>query len=321
MATSENKFVIGAEIGSRGLSAATVDERGHIHHFVQGIHLADNAAATVNDFGLLVEQLLARTECSRDDVAGLGIAFGGPVDTYRGTIIESRRTPGFDNYPIVGMLEDRFGFPVVIENDARAAAFGEYCYGAGKGGYIMVYLQLGIGVGGGIVINDHLMHGKDMTSGELGHMQVTTDGPRCSCGKPGHLEAYVSESAIVKTMRELVSLSDSTNHELWQGGSSVTLQKIFEMQDVDEQARTVASNAIQMTGFAVANLVTALDCDTVVLGGYAVNLGSSYIAAIRSKVRQYAFGAAARNVHIAASSLGSDAALIGSAVLARQKAN
>jgi glucokinase len=307
--------VLGVELGSRGMRVVAADRSGHIVDAVHGILPRATAHTAVEALGLLIEQMLARPAIEPERLRGIGIAFGGPVDAERGTTITSSRIPGFEQFPLAGVMEDRFGLPVVLENDARAAALGEFRLGAGRGSHTMIYLQLGIGVGGGIVLDGRLLHGSTMTAGEFGHMPVTVDGPRCSCGKPGHLEAYVSESAVVNRMRERIWQADPVVAEAWQAAGGVTMRRIFEAMDNDEDAREVADLTTRMVGLALASLVTALNSDAVVLGGYARELGDDFVGAVRARIRQYAFDSAAQRLTVSAGQLGDDAAILGAIAL------
>lgn len=312
----KHTLAIGAEIGSRGLRAVLGTSTGEVLDSIHAIDHSDNAISTVDGITQLIDQLLDRRKISATDVSGIGIAFGGPVDTNRGLIIRSHRTPGFDNFPMAGIVEERFGIPVCVENDARAAAVGEVRFGSGRGSRNLIYLQLGIGIGGAIIVDGSVVHGTSMTAGELGHMAVSTDGPRCSCGKPGHLEAYASEHAIVERMRARLATAPPTTTAAWLASPGVTLRRIFSAYGNDDDATAVIDETVQVIGLALANLVTALNSDTVVLGGYALDIGSTFISAVRAKIRQYAFESAARRVNVAPSDLAADAAVIGVVALA-----
>lgn len=314
----EKAIAIAVEIGGRGLRVVLATEDGQIVDSASSDSNGSNAVGTVEIVCGLIDQVLARRRSTTTIPAGIGIAFGGPVDTSRGTTILSHRVEGFEQFPLVGVLEERFGIRTVIENDARAAAVGEYTFGAGRGARDMVYVHLGHGVGGGIILGGRLQHGSSMTSGELGHMVVTADGPRCSCGKPGHLEAYASASAIVSRMRARLTDAPEERVLTWLSGSGITTRRVFEQYASDDDARFIVDETIQVIGLASANLVTALNPDAVVIGGYVAESGAILIAGIRAKIRQFAFDAAARRVTVSASDLGLDAALVGAAVLIMQ---
>lgn len=318
---SDHAMAIGVEIGGRGQRVVLVTSDRRIVDSAHSIAHQSSASPTVETVSDLIESILQKREVSLDQVSGIGVAFGGPVDSDRGITIRSHRTPGFEQFPLVGVLEDRFKLRTVLENDARAAALGEFTAGAGRGARDMVYFHLGVGVGGGIILGGILQHGASMTSGEIGHMVVSADGhegPRCSCGKPGHLEAYASESAIIARMRERLSTASPDVTARWLASPGITVPRIFAAAIDDSDARAVVAETAQVIGLAAANLVTALNPDAVVIGGPVAEAGPSIASDIRAKIRQYAFDAAARRVTVAAAQLGSDAALIGATVLAQR---
>lgn len=311
---AESRCALGIEVGSRGLRTALITRDARIVESVHGISAPLTAQSAMDQLFNLVEQLFEHPNARGWTVETAGVAFGGPVDAGRGVTIDGLRSTGFESYPLAGLLEERFGVPVTLENDARAAAFGEYRFGAGRGSHGMLYMQLGIGVGGGILLDGRLLRGAGMTAGEFGHMPVTATGPRCSCGKPGHLEAYVSELAIISraqdALDDLTTASSQSDH--------LTIEDIFAADAVPEVA-AVATEATQMIGMAVASLATALSCDTVILGGYAGRVGSAFIGSVRARTRQYSLESALRRLIISPAQLGADAALLGASALAFHK--
>lgn len=313
---SDVRHALGVEIGSRGIRASIVDPDARVIESVRSIGTPASAQATLEQTFRLIEQLMDRPKVNPDAVVTAGVAFGGPVDSQRGVTIDGPRTSGFEAFPLVGLLEERLGTPVYLENDARAAAIGEYRFGAGRGSKALIFMQFGIGVGGGIVLDGELLHGAGMTAGEFGHMPVSATGPRCSCGKPGHLEAYVSEPAILARVREASSDVAARRGN----GAGLTIEDVFNRAD-DPAAAVVAAEATQMIGMAVASLVTSLSCDMIVLGGYAARAGGQFVGAVRARVRQHALESALRRLTIATTQLGSEASLIGIASIAFERAS
>lgn len=308
--------VVGVEIGGRGLRVVLARPDARIIDTERAIDATTTAHATVDIACALVDQILARRQLTAAGIASIGVAFGGPVDTRRGITLRSHRIEGFEQFPLVGVLEERFGVPAVIENDARAAAFGEFTHGAGRGARDMVYLHLGHGVGGAVIVRGTLLHGAAMTAGEIGHMVVSTEGPRCSCGKPGHLEAYASEPAIISRMMARLDQAEPAERARWLSSPGVTLQRIFAHDADDPIAREIIDETIQVIGLAGANLVTALNPDAFVIGGYVALAGPRLIAGVRAKIRQYAVEPAAQRIVVAPSQLGTDAGVVGAVVLA-----
>jgi glucokinase len=316
---SASAYAIGVEIGGRGQRVVLATPSGRIVDSAAAIGHEPTAIQTIESVCDLIEQVISRRSIPVNNLKGIGVAFGGPVDTRRGITIRSHRIRGFDQFPLVGVIEDRFRIRTTLENDARAAALGEFTAGAGRGARDMVYFHLGTGVGGGIILGGRLQHGASMTSGEIGHIVVSADGhegPRCSCGKPGHLEAYASEPAIIERMRRRLAGASPEATAQWLASPGITVTRIFERYENDADARFIVDETVRVIGLAAANLVTALNPDAVVVGGYVAQSGSTLTSAIRAKIRQYAFDDAARRVSVAAAQLGADAALTGAVELA-----
>lgn len=319
VAQSPTQYAIGVEIGTRGLRAVICDSHGRTSDNIHAIHTPPTAQSAVHAVSGLIEQLLDRQGPDAPPIQGIGIAFGGPVDTTRGITIGAPRIHGFENFPLAGIIEDRFNVPTVVENDGRAAALGEYRFGAGRGSRSMLYMQLGIGIGGGVVINGRLHHGAAMTAGEFGHMPVTTDGPRCSCGKPGHLEAYISETILVERLREALRDAPPEIAAFWRAKDAITARDIFLQMDADPLAQEITDEALRMIGLAVSALVSALSFDSVVFGGYALDLGARFVGQVRTRIRQHAFEEAGRRVIVSVGQLGTNAAVIGATAAVFQR--
>ncbi len=315
-AVPSETYALGVEIGSRGIRAAIISDSARMIESARSIGVPASAPATLEQTFHLIEQLLDRSDLEASRFAAAGVAFGGPVDPHRGVTIDGPRTSGFVSYPLAGLLEERLKIPVYLENDARAGAVGEYRFGAGRGARGLVYMQFGIGVGGGIILEGRLLHGAGTTAGEFGHIPVSATGPRCSCGKPGHLEAYVSEPAILERVLRLANELQITPP---QNGN-------FDIEDVftdtgNAAAAAVAAESTQMIGMAIASLVTSLSCDAVVLGGYAGRAGEPFVGAVRARVRQHGLESAVRRLTISTSDLGTDASLVGVASIALERIN
>jgi len=138
-------------------------------------------------------------------IAGIGVSFGGHVDVTRGVVLRSLHVPGWDDFPIRDQLEAQFQAPVAIENDANAGALGEWRYGAGCGHHSMLCVTVSTGIGGGWILDDRLVRGRDGMACEIGHTLVQPGGPICSCGRRGCLEAVASGRAIARRAAEEVS--------------------------------------------------------------------------------------------------------------------
>ncbi|NUS04009.1 MAG: ROK family protein, partial [Nonomuraea sp.] len=196
--------VLSLDIGGTKLAAGVVTGDGRVHGW--------QYAPTRREEG--PRRVLARlfdlgrkavAEAGPPEVAAVGISCGGPLDSAAGVLECPPHLPGWIDVPVGAMAAEAFGVPSVLENDATAAALGEFRYGAGRGTRTMLYLTLSTGVGGGAVIDGRLHRGAAGNGGELGHVTVRPGGRRCSCGRHGCLEAYASGTSIAERAREALA--------------------------------------------------------------------------------------------------------------------
>lgn len=313
----DRAILLGIEIGGRGQRVVVAQSDGAILGQAHAIDSSAPAAAVMATLEGLIDQACINAGVGTGDLTAAGIAFGGPVDSARGLTLLSHRASGFEDFPLVNLVEELLDVPTVIENDARAAALGEAMYGAARGSRDLVYVHLGTGVGAGIIVDGEFVRGASGTAGEIGHMVISTDGPICSCGKPGHLEAYASGPSILSRFRSALDKAGPEEQSLWTKQHPVTVRSVFDRADGESTvARAIASETIQVLGIAVANLITVLNPGSVVIGGYVSETGSPLLNPLGSRVRQYSYPAAARRVRISKSQLGADANVIGAVALA-----
>ncbi|HMK07462.1 MAG TPA: ROK family protein, partial [Anaerolineales bacterium] len=210
-------------------------------------HAADGAQAVLDHINEAIEALGIPAAAR----AALAIAIGapGPLDRDKGVIVYAPNLPGWLNLPLGQILHNHWACPVFVENDANLAVLGEWRFGAGRGAHHLVMLTLGTGIGGGIIVDDRLVRGALGLAGEVGHIPVQLDGPRCSCGQPGHLEALASGPAIARQVRERGGLRDHTS------GEATTETIAAAARAGDEVARAVLAEAARALGTALAGLV------------------------------------------------------------------
>ena len=157
---------------------------------------------------------LARQLLAGQTPAAIGVSFGGPVDAARGRVILSHHIPGWEETPLRDQLQNEFGVPVSIDNDANVAALGEYTFGAGQGCASMFYVTVSTGVGGGFVIDGKIYRGADAMAGEIGHTIVDPRGPECVCGRSGCVEVMACGTAIARQARQLSMANPGEGKEL-----------------------------------------------------------------------------------------------------------
>jgi glucokinase len=308
MTTPPTNF-IGINVTGDHVRAALVDEYGSI---------IDSKLAGISKE--LIPQLAALVEGlqSGAPVAAIGIAIPGLVNRQTDRVVAPRDLPRTMVEDLHGELMRATGLRVELENDANAAAYGEYKVGAGRGSRNLFYMMIGNGIGGALILDGKLWTGASGFAGEVGHITIDTEGFECVCGNTGCLETVASAPSIVRRARERL-LRDSTSSL-----SRLGLKKSFTAEDVAHQANEGDDFALMMIertgkyiGTGVASVINLLNIEKIVLGGGVMDAGSLILNPIINEVKRRAFQPCFEATEIVAAKLGLDAAPIGAAMLAR----
>ena len=309
---------IGLDIGGTKISGCVIDGHGAILAKGRRDTPAKDPAAIAKEAADLVQEL-----CLEHKVIAIGVACAGFIDRSRSTVLFAPNLAWRDE-PFKAHLESILDLPVVLENDANAATWGEFRFGAAIEADDMVLVTVGTGIGGGIVVDGILMRGAFGMAGELGHLRVVPDGIRCGCGNRGCWEQYASGSALVREARELVV--SGTPHaarlsELCAGdplalrGQDVTAAAL----EGDPAAIELLADLGAWVGEGLASVAAILDPELVVLGGGVSEAGSLLIDPALAAFRRQLTGRGHRpEARFALASLGNDAGMIGVADLAAQ---
>jgi glucokinase len=201
-----------------------------------------------------------------DQITGIGVSFGGHVRHNK--ILRSLHVRGWSDFPLLEALRARFGDREVrIANDANAMAMGEWKFGAGRGANSLLYLTVSTGIGGGIILDGELVEGRSGLAGEIGHTKIVPDGPLCTCGGHGCLEAVAAGPAIVRHARALLA-AQPTVSSLLRDHALLTAKTIADRaHQGDELATSILITAGQYLGSGIANALNLLDVERVVIGG------------------------------------------------------
>jgi len=242
-------------------------------------------------------------------VVAASIMVPGAVDAEKAVVVAAPNLPSLINFPLKAELQQRLGWPVVLENDANASAVGEMWLGAARGCNDVVSVTLGTGVGGGVIHNGKLWRGSHGSAGEIGHTTVDPfSGLKCKCGNTGCLELFASATAIVRMARE-------------QGMDAVSAEKVYEAgRSGDETALSVFTRCGMYLGIGLANLINLIDPQVIVITGGAVNGWDLFASEMYRQVEERAVRATAQQVRIARSECGDNAGLLGAARLAFEPA-
>jgi glucokinase len=268
-----------------------------------------HAADGLSVFERLAQQVEAVWP-SGGDVAAIAVASPGPLDPMTGVIFATPNIPEWVDFPLAESLSRRFGVPVFVENDANLAGLGEWKYGAGRGHHNVLYLTVSTGVGGGVIIEDRLLQGAHGLAAEVGHIVVAPDGPLCSCGKAGHLEAFAAGPGIVRYVRERLEAGAE---------SALRLDANLSARDVAQAAQSgdplgveAMARAGEYLGIGVANFLHIFDPSIVIFGGGVSQSGECLFGPMQRSLRERVFRRNyLENLTITMAELGDDAGLMG----------
>jgi glucokinase len=262
---------------------------------------------------------LAHTVQAAAEAAGqaaptaVGISSPGPLDPWRGVIHSPPNLPGWDGAPIAARLSEALGLPAVLERDTNVALLAEWRHGAAVGADHAVYITVSTGIGGGLVVDGHLVHGPDGTAGEIGHLTVDLDGPPDGEGAPGHVEGIAAGAALARDGAALLERGESpVLAELVHGGASVDAATVCAAADAGDPAcRSLVERAWAAVGAMCAGLVNVLNPQVLVLGGAIADHRPDLHEAVRAEIARRAFAVPAARVRLTAPHFGDDVSLVG----------
>lgn len=273
----------------------------------------------INNMAQAVKELLAEAGFSLEDIVAVGIGTPGPAKYSEGIIIRSTNMPKFKNVPICKMLNERLGAPVVYDNDANVACWGEYIVGAGKGVKDIVFFTLGTGIGGGIVSNGELVHGCDENGAELGHMIIYPDGRRCNCGQKGCVEAYASADSTARRATEAIEAgAESSLKKVLDEKGKITSKDIYQhLANGDKLAKEITDGTAEALAITCINMLHTTEPKRIIFTGGMIAAGDVLLNRIKDFFDKHIWTLKKETVEICFATLGEDTGIIGAAALAR----
>ena len=294
---SERKYIIGVDLGGTWVRAALSDEKGKIMEKVQEKVDVSSEKAVSNQIVKIVRILCSRRGVDITNLGGIGIASAGPLDIKEGALINPTNLP-FDYVPLTRPISEQLNVPTFLINDCAAAVLGERIFGAGKELDNLVYITIGTGIGGGAIVDGHLLLGKDGNAVEIGHITIDYEGKlECGCGKRGHWEAYCSGRNIPNYVRmRLEEIDEELKRQ------SLLFKKIkgelsqLSSQDLFEAAKRGDKLSLQLVeeigvlnAIGFANVINAYDPSLITVGGtVALKNEELIMPLIRKYVKNYA---------------------------------
>jgi len=297
-------FVIGVDIGATHCRAALFGPDGAMRHRLEKrFHPDGNWERDRDLLFRTIDDILSGEQAS--SLRAVGIGCFGPIDPERMTVREAPNRPSWQNAPLQESVATRYAVPVVLENDANVATYGEFRRGAGRGGSSLLGLTLGTGIGGGFVQDGRILIGASGMAAEVGHIYVGGDGIRCRCGAADCLETYASAEGIKRLYRDRA------------GGNGLSCHAIFHLARVgDAVALDTIDRSARILGRGIASLQKILDPERIALSGGLSRERDLFVEPAIAEARENVFPSARDHLEVVFAELGTDAGLVGAAELA-----
>ncbi|HWL69478.1 MAG TPA: ROK family protein [Geminicoccus sp.] len=307
-------LVIAVDLGGTSLRAALATPDGQLGRITK---IRTDARGGPDKVVAQIAGLVARVRAEAGDtpVQGIGLSSPGPLDPFTGTVFTLPTFQGWQDVPLRALVAERTGLPVTLENDAASAAIGEWRFGAGKGVDSLVYVTVSTGLGGGVIVDGRLLHGRMGMAGHIGHMTLDPDGPRCGCGNPGCWEALASGTGLARIARERLAEGAASSLQDIAGRPVSAEDVVAAARAGDPLGVALIADEARWLGIGIVSLLHLFSPERVILGGGVSNALDLMSDIIAREIQARAM-APFRSVPFMAASLGGNAGLAGAAALA-----
>ena len=313
-------YYIGIDIGGTNIACGIVDEECRI---IASAKVKTNAPRPYEEILEAIKESV-RAACAKAGISPsnaecIGIGCPGTCNRESGTV-EYANNLGFVNAPVGRDIEEAFGLKTYLDNDANAAAFGEFVAGAAKGSRNAVVITLGTGVGSGIIIDGKIYSGSNFAGGEIGHTVIVADGLPCTCGRNGCFEAYSSATGLIHMTSEAAALNpESLTARLIEQDGRVSARTAYKaMKQGDETGKAITERYVKYLACGIANTINIFQPDILCIGGGVCNEGDTLLLPLKKQVAEQIYSKnSAKNTEIVICSLGNEAGIIGAAMLHR----
>lgn len=312
------KYYVGIDLGGTNIVAGVVDEE---YNIIAKASVKTNCPRPekeiADDMAKTALQAVKNAGLTIDDIEWIGVGTPGIANSSTG-IIEYSNNLGFKNTPMVEYIRETIDKPIFIENDANAAAYGEYVAGAAKDAKNAVCITLGTGVGSGIIVDGKIYSGSNFAGGEIGHTVIEVDGAQCSCGRKGCFEAYSSATGLIRMSKEAMEqFPDSIMNKMAEEKGKVTARTSFDaMRAGDKPAKKVVDKYIKYLAAGITNVINIFQPDVLCIGGGVCNEGDPLLLPVKALVKEEVYTRnSEKNAEIVIAKLGNDAGIIGAAFL------
>ncbi|MFD0675852.1 MULTISPECIES: ROK family protein [unclassified Paenibacillus] len=315
-------YTIGVDLGGTQIRAGLFDQKGELLFKAEALTLAqEGAEAVIGRIKKSIREVIGYTgEHTSDSISGIGIGSPGPLNPFTGMVLSPSNLPGMVDIPLQQIIADEFHVPVYLNNDANAAALGEWLYGKGRNTKNMLYITISTGIGAGVIVDGHLLLGEQGSAGEVGHMIIDPQGPLCSCGNYGCFEACASGTGIVQRTREKLARyrrEGQTSFSQLQlvEEESLTSKDIFAAAMLnDNLAMEIVEETRTYLGIGLINLINLYNPQKIIIGG-GVSKAGDFLLKPSVEMAQQRSLLGIRDVEFSMASLGDNAGLYGAAAL------
>ncbi len=306
MATS--RYIVGLDLGGTNVKLA-IFKRGSKGIVLQSKFSTKEFPTKKLLFEKIVQSiqgLIADLHLKRSDILGLGIGVPGPVDSRKGLVYYFPNIPGWKNVSLKKKLESRLKFPIFLDNDVKLMALAELKFGVAKNVKNCICLTLGTGVGGALILEGELFRGSSFVAGEIGHIPISLDGPRCNCGGQGCLERFIGNQQVLNKAKQLFA-------------KQITLEELSKLaRNGNKKAQAVWQDMAEKLAIALSGLINVFNPQLIVIGGGLSNVGSVLFSSLRLALNRRVMKPHLKGLKILKSSLGDNCGLIGASVLVEQ---
>ncbi|MBP3798625.1 MAG: ROK family glucokinase [Ruminococcus sp.] len=316
------KYYIGIDLGGTNIKAGVVSEEFEIVAKAScKTDLPRPGEEICADMAKVALQAVKDAGLTLDDIEAVGIGTPGIANSESG-VIEYSCNLDFHDFPVAKLMKTHIDKPCYVENDANAAAYGEFVAGAAKGANDAVCITLGTGVGGGIIINKKIFSGFNFAGAEIGHMVINADGPKCTCGRRGCFEVYSSATGLIRMTKEAMEKHpESVLHKECEADGKVSGRTAFNaMRKGDAAAKEVVDEYIRYLACGITNTINIFQPDVLCIGGGVCNEGDPLLLPLKELVANEVYTKdSPNNTKIVIAELGNDAGIIGAAFLGLNK--
>lgn len=298
-------FVVGVDIGATHLGLILTDYSAHIQKISEfPFDVSKGPETCLAEVDSRLRDFLAASDVRLTDIQAIGVGVPGPVVAEKGGVIAPPIMPGWDRFPIQYHLKELWGCPITLNNDAGLGALGEWAYGAGRNERCLLYVKVGYGIGAGILINGQIFRGATGAAGEIGHITINENGPLCTCGNRGCLEAMAGGRSIVHRAQQIIQSGRRTQLASIPSDEITAAHVAESARQGDLVAQEIVSQAGQHIGIALASLINVVNPGMIIIGGSVSLMGDLLLEPIRQTATKRSLPASAQDVRITAAFLG-----------------